>query len=317
MIKILAGFYTHNKLRKKLLEESIKSYLKAASNPNIIPIVSSWDNIEGLKCKNIISKFKNNGHMNIILQLYSIIYSCTEEWDYFAFCEHDCLYPETYFTDAVNILETGKYTGITSENHIGLRPNGFCDLHSVPQPLSTMIVSKNEVLASLNKKFKECVVTGCCCIEPDDRSTWYIQKRSDEKIPVVHVNMDATMNNHHLTNHYDCYKQVAFATNIPYWGDYKQYGIFTDAEISQSVATVVDFTGFSVVDAVYGDVESGRTVSFMDAIKKLRRGSKIRSTNEHAGYDPAPGITKKVRVKILTGEIISYKDFPEHTDIIL
>lgn len=316
-MKILAGFYTHNKIRPKLLEKSLESYFKASSQTDVTTIVSSWEAMPWLGCKNVVSKFRNNGHMNILLQLYSIIHSTSEDWDYFAFCEHDCLYPETYFTEAVQILSTGKYTSIASENHIGMRPNGYCDLNSVPQPLSTMIVSKNEVLASLNHKFKECVISGCCCIEPDNRKSWFIQKRTDEKTPVVHVNMDATMNNHHLTNHYDCYKQSAYSTNIPYWGDYMQYGIFTDSEINQSTATVIDFSGFGVVDAVYGDVESGKTVSFMEQIRKMQRGVKMRVTNENAGTDPAPGVVKKLRLKLLIDSEVIYKDFDEGMEVII
>lgn len=312
-MKILAGYYTHNRLRPKLLEKSLESFLKASEKADVIPIISSWEAIHGLSCKNIISKFKNNGHMNILLQLYAIVYSYEGDWDYFAFCEHDCLYPETYFTDAISILSSGKYTGIASENHIGLRPNGFCDLRSVPQPLSTMIVSKKEVIASLNKKFKECVVTGCCCIEPDERSSWYIQKRNDEKTPVVHVNMDATMNNHHLTNHYDCYKSEAFAQTIPYWGDYTSYGIFSDAEIQQATSAVISIGEVNIIDAVYGDIECGRTVSFMETIRKMSRGAIIKANNEHAGTDPAPGVEKKLRVKFIRDSIVETKDFIEQT----
>jgi hypothetical protein len=96
-MKILAGFYTNNKIRPELLKKSIECFQKACSyNKNIIPIISSWEHIN-CNCKNVVSKYKNNGYLNILLQQYSIVLSCDDDWDYFAFCEHDCLYPENYF----------------------------------------------------------------------------------------------------------------------------------------------------------------------------------------------------------------------------
>ena len=312
-MRILAGYYTHNRLRGKLLEKSLESFLKAAGKADVVPVVSSWEAIPNLPCKNVISNFKlgGHGHLNIILQLHQILFSTDFEWDYFAFCEHDCLYPETYFTDAVKILETGKYTGIASENHIGMRANGYSECGSRIQPLSGIILQREPMLLAMREKFQEVVTKGWCCIEPNDRKQWYIQRRDMTLNPIVHVNMDMTMNNHHLTNHFDSYRQTPFATDIPYWGDYKQYGIFSDDEVEQSTVPIITIGSVKIIDAVYGDVARGLTVSFMDNMRKLAKGKRVVANNDCAGKDPAPGVSKMVRVKLLENEKSVYRDFKE------
>lgn len=311
-MKILAGFYTHNKLRPKLLEKSLENFLKAAGKADVVPVVSSWEAIPGLSCSNLISRYKNNGHLNIILQLYHIVYTYKDTWDYFAFCEHDCLYPETYFTDAEKILLGDNYTGLVSENHIGMRPSGYCDIGSPTHPLFTIILSRNQTLNFLETKLKESVIGTLNRIEPDNREKWYFQKRNDKFIPVVHVNMDATMNNHHLTNHYDFYKPSPFSTSISYWGDYKSYNIFSEEEIEQSTNPTITIGNIKILDAIYGEVEIGKTVSFINALRKLSLSNDIHVTNTAAGSDPSYLQRKKLRIKYLKNNIVKYIDITEN-----
>lgn len=308
-VKILAGYYTNNKIRPKLLEESLKYYLKACQKENCISVVSSWEPIPNLSCPNIISKYKNNGHLNIILQLYHIIHSCSEEWDYFAFCEHDVLYPETYFTDAIQILLSGKYTGLISENHIGLRPNGYCYISSPTHPLFTLILSKEHMLNFLKDKQQECILDNLHCMEPDHREQWYFQKRSENFTPVIHINMDFTMNNHHLTNHHNFYKQSSFSTDIPYWGDYKKFNIYINEEIQQSTASTIDIGPIKILDAIYGDIEKEKTISYMDILRNLQDKKTFKVDNKLG--DPACGIYKKLRIKFIDNDKMLYKDFDE------
>ena len=153
-MRILAGFYTNNKVRAALLAQSLRHFELAAAKASVIPIVCSWQPTVGHHCRNLISHFQlpAHGHLNIILQIYQIIHSVAEPWDYFAFCEHDCLYPETYFSELCDLLSSGQYSGVASENHVGLRPNGYAECWYRTQPLFAMVVRRDALLASLETK---------------------------------------------------------------------------------------------------------------------------------------------------------------------
>ncbi|MEJ7593797.1 MAG: hypothetical protein WKF77_19840 [Planctomycetaceae bacterium] len=79
-MRILAGFYTNNKVREALLAQSLRHFELAASKAAVIPIVSSWQPTVGHHCRNLISHFQlpSHGHLNILLQIYQIIHSVAE-----------------------------------------------------------------------------------------------------------------------------------------------------------------------------------------------------------------------------------------------
>lgn len=301
-MKILAGFYTNNNVRKSLLAESLCHFEIAATQAAVIPVVSSWKPIDGHSCRSVISHFQlpAHGHLNILLQLLQIVHSTAEPWDYFAFCEHDCFYPKNYFEDLCSILGDGRYSGLASENHIGLRPNGYAKPWYQTQPLFGMVLRRDELMSSLGVKLKECILNGWCCIEPDDRSGWFIRKADGETPPIVHVNMETTNANHHLTNHHHFYSLMETFDELPYWGHYRRFGIFSDAEIDHVTKPIIDQATSKIIDARYGDFLSNRIVSYMPALRNRRFSGIFQVSNADAGSDPAPGVVKTLRLQIET-----------------
>lgn len=300
-MRILAGFYTNNRLRQELLTQSLKCFLEASDNGPVIPVVSSWQPIQGLTCRNLISHFKisEHGHLNILLQLQQIVCSCDEPWDYFAFCEHDCFYPQNYFDELSKRLSASPVSGVANENHIGLRPAGFADCWYHTQPLFSMVVRRDLLMISLQKKMAECVKSGWCCIEPDDRDDWIIIRPGDPMPPIVHVNMNSTGNNHHLTDHYSFYSQTDFQTTHPYWGDYRKFCVFSDQEIKAATSPILQPGTYQIVAAKYGDFETNRVVSYIDVLRRKNFHGVFHATNAEAGSDPAPGTVKSLRLHVV------------------
>lgn len=302
-MKILAGFYTNNKVRQSLLAESLHHFELAAAQAAVIPVVSSWKPIPGHNCRSLISHFQipAHGHLNILLQILQIVHSTTEPWDYFAFCEHDCLYPKNYFADNYRLLSSGEYSGMASENHIGLRPNGYAKCWYHTQPLFAMIVRREELLSSLELKLEECVLNGWCCIEPDDRTGWLIRSVDIQTPPIIHVNMETTNANHHLTNHHHFYSLTETIDELPYWGHYDRFSIFSEDEVDHLAKPVIDQATSRIIDAQYGDFSSNRTVSYMPALQNRRFSGIFQVCNTDAGSDPAPGVVKTLRLQVETG----------------
>lgn len=304
MIKILAGFYTNNKVRESLLVQSLRFFEIAASQANVIPVISSWQDTSQRNCRNLIShfQFSQNGHLNILLQLYQIVHSTQEAWDYFAFCEHDCLYPENYFSELCELLSNAAYPGVASANHIGLRPNGYAGCWNPTHPLFAMVVRRDVLLKSLDEKLRECVLNGWCCIEPDDRNGWLIRNPDNEFPPIIHVNMNTTSSNHHLTNHYDFYSMTKIYDEHSYWGHHAQFGIFTDREVHDSSRPLINSTTSRIVDAWYGDFASNRVVSYFHVLRERQFSGLFQVSNRDAGMDPAPGVRKVLRLEVITND---------------
>lgn len=282
----------------------------------MIPVVSSWQAIAGLSCQNLISHFQipSHGHLNIILQLMQIVHSVNDSWDYFAFCEHDCLYPDLYFQEISGLLSGSEFRGIASENHIGLRPGGFAKCWYHTQPLFAMVVRRDVMLKALDIKLRECVLNGWCCIEPDDRSNWLIRKPDEKIVPIVHVNMETTVANHHLTSHHQFYSMTATTEEHVHWGHHSRFDVFTEAEADQVSKPVIDQTKSRIVDARYGDFPGNKTISYMEVLQSRGFSGLFHVCNADAGSDPAPGIVKSLRLQIVTGNSqCSQLEFNENT----
>ena len=300
-MNIIAGYYTNNNIRQSIIQHSLNSFLSAAENGPVIPIVSSWDPIPNLQCKNVISRFRLNGygHLNILLQLLQIVQATDEPWDYFAFCEHDCLYPSDYFADIERRLSDDKPPGIASEHHIGLFPCGFADCQRTPmQPLFAMVMRKECLMESLYTKIKECAAKGWCCLEPDDRSGWCIVKPNSAIPPIVHVNMNMTDTNHHLTNAYDFYSVENAEVCHEYWGNLRDLEIYTQREIDNATNPIIPKDTYRILSAQYGHFDDGRTVSYLPALERKNCSGLFRVSNAEAGSDPAPGIVKSLRLQV-------------------
>ena len=302
-MKILAGYYTNNRLRPQVLEQSVRHFLAASRSGNVIPVVSSWDKIPNIPCPNLLSNFRieGYGHLNILLQLLQIVQYVNGPWDYFAFCEHDCLYPPGYFSDIEFRLSGIQPPGLASENHVGLFPNGFATCwHTSMQPLFAMVIRRDYLQESLHIKLKECAAQGWCCLEPDNRTGWLIVPPNDETPPVIHVNMNTTENSHHLTNVYDFYSIETAKEHHPFWGDHRRFGIYTAKDLEAAAKPVLTRGTYRIINATYGDFDNDCTVSYLTALERRNFRGLFRISNTEAGIDPAPGVLKSLRLNIVT-----------------
>lgn len=162
-----------------------------------------------------------------------------------------------------------------------------------------MVVRRDHLMISLQKKMAECVRTGWCCIEPDDRDDWIIIPHNDPMPPIVHVNMNSTGNNHHLTDHYNFYSQSDFRMQHPFWGDYTRFGVFTSQEISIATRPVLEPGTYRIVAANYGDFATDRTMSYIEALQRKNFHGLFQVSNAEAGGDPAPGIVKSLQLRVV------------------
>lgn len=187
----LACFYTNNKVRRPLLEQSLRHFLEAAANASVVPVVSAWQPIPNLPCQSFQPHFQlgQHGHLNILLQLAQVVQGVAVPWDYLAFCEHDCLYPANYFSAISEVLSQQRPPGVASENHLGMGVTGFADCWYRTQPLFGMLLRRDLALASLTQKLLECARNGACCLEPEDRTGWLFRPCDGREPPIIHVNM--------------------------------------------------------------------------------------------------------------------------------
>ncbi|MEJ7593798.1 MAG: hypothetical protein WKF77_19845 [Planctomycetaceae bacterium] len=181
---------------------------------------------------------------------------------------------------------------------MGLRPNGYATCWYHTQPLFAMVVRRDALLASLEAKLRECVLNGWCCIEPDDRSDWLIRPVDAGITPIVHVNMETTNSNHHLTNHHHFYSLTETTDELPGWGHHSKFGIFSNAEFEDLTRPVIDHATSRIVDARYGDFASNRTISYMRVLQERGFSGVFQVSNADAGMDPAPGVVKSLRLQI-------------------
>lgn len=300
-MKLLAAFYTNNRVRPRLLEESLRHFITAAENGPVIPVVSSWNPMPNLPCRNLVSHFRleGHGHLNILLQLLQIVQSTDDRWDYFAFCEHDCLYPPRYFAETARRVSETLPRGLASENHLGLFPNGFAKWSFPFHPLFAMALRRDYLLEWLQGKLGQCASTGWCCLEPDDRTAWLTRSFGDGTAPIIHVNMNRTANNHHLTNIYDFYCIEDAEQHDRFWGNSAHFGVFTVTERQALFKPSISEDLYRIVDATYGDFNTDRLVTYLPALERKGFRGLFRVSNKEAKSDPAPGVVKTLRLKVV------------------
>ena len=168
------------------------------------------------------------------------------------------------------------------------------------QPLFGMVVRKDCLLDSIYTKLNACAAQGWCCLEPEDRTDWFIVKPDSGTPPIIHINMNTTGNNHHLTNHYDIYSIETAQERHTFWGDYRRFGIFTDEDVEAATKPILPRGTYRIVDATYGSFDSDRTVSYLHALERKAYRGLFRVSNTEAGLDPAPGVLKSLHLKVLT-----------------
>ena len=172
-----------------------------------------------------------------------------------------------------------------------------------------MVMRKDYLIESLYLKIKECATAGWCCIEPDDRSGWRIVKSNTETPPIVHINMNTTESNHHLTSHYDFYSLENSQERHEFWGDFRDLEIYTKKEIDNAITPILPRGTYQIISAQYGSFDDGRTISYLPVLERKNLSGLFRVSNAEAGSDPAPGIVKSLRLEVVLSdapELIGY-----------
>lgn len=222
-LKILGVYYTHSQLHPKLQEHNllrIKQMVQAT--PGADYICSVWKETPFVpKEKQQVSFFKNNGHMNIALQIYRALLT-KKDFNYVAFLEHDVLYHQGYLNILAANYQQG-YDGVSYRSFIGMNAKGFQKLNQADEPMSMLSMRYDKAVALMKNKIEYYVTNGAGCIEPDDKSKMLKVKGEDN----VHVNMNETKHNHHLTSHYNIYSKTQITDSHKYWGSHKQYDFFS------------------------------------------------------------------------------------------
>lgn len=221
-LKILGVYYTHSNLHLGLQEQNlmrIKRMIEAT--PGADYIASVWKPTPFLPPeKQQVSFFKNNGHMNIALQIYRALLS-KQGFNYVAFLEHDVLYHHNYLNTLAQNFQQG-WDGISYQSFIGLNAKGFQKLNQQDEPMSMLSMTYPKALALMKSKIDYYVTHGSGCIEPDDKSKMLKVRGEDN----VHVNMNETRQSHHLTSHYNIYSKTDVTDTHKYWGSHTKYNFF-------------------------------------------------------------------------------------------
>jgi hypothetical protein len=221
-LKILGVYYTHSQVFQPLKLASVNSVEKMIANtPDSKVVYSVWEYMDWIpEEKQQRTYFRHNGHMNIALQIYRILLT-NPEYEYVAFLEHDVLYYENYLNDLRNNIKDGYY-GISWRSYCGMNANGFQKVNQRDEPMSMLSMKYQSAVDLMKNRIDYYTVNGAGCIEPDDKSG-LLWVEGEEN---VHVNMNETDHSHHLTSHYNIYSKTDIFNPHPYWGDYKQFGIF-------------------------------------------------------------------------------------------
>jgi hypothetical protein len=295
---ILAAYYTHNRIRESLLRTSIQSVASACKHAGSDLVVCSWEPVPG-DWKNIICPYKDNGLLNIIIQILMIMYKYEGAYNFISLCEHDCLYPHDYFTRLQKLIDTGRAVeGISNREYIGLNETGYLRVNQRDEPTSALSLEWSFARATLERKLKTFIAGGYCCIEPEDKSAFL--RLEDGGHPMVHVNMNNTDKNHHLTSHYNVYEKDGQQMEHPYWGDYKKLNIFTECEMEQGI---IQAKGITLIAARYGH-PSGRMVPVRAILKTLAKNEWVTVCNNETGTDPCPGIKKQMRLMYSKNDVV-------------
>lgn len=241
--KILGIFCTHNKINPELLALTLDKIKTAANYTNhedelvngkveVEIVVCSWLPVPDCPFENMITHFRDQGHLNYILQLKQVLLA--KQADMVCILEHDVIYPHNYFSKTFTEWDYGKY-GIWNNNYIGMNHTGYLDVKERHQPFSLLSVAKFYLEKVLDEKINVCVKQHWCCIEPDNKADFKILPFTDV-FPCIHVNMNTLGEyhtghegkNHHFTNHCEvCYDaESGGKVNRPDWGDFKQYFTF-------------------------------------------------------------------------------------------
>lgn len=218
----LAVFYTNNKIFARVLEKSLCHFIQTVSAPGlpldtvgVIVSVFPVSGISAIGIKNIIApkEILDKGHLSIIekISMALELFPC----GYVSLHEHDVLYPEEYLMTVQNTIEeigTANFDYFAYNNIIGVNKTGYQQRIVQDYPLSTLTFHLPVIRDLLNHKRIEFFVNkDWCYLEPGYGGSYgthlrRIQLGKGIAKPVVHINMNGTPDNHHLTTHYSTYE---------------------------------------------------------------------------------------------------------------
>lgn len=221
-LKILGVYYTNSAVAKPIQEQGlfrIKRMIQ--STPGADYVCSVWNQTDLVpKEKQQISYFRNNGHLNIALQIQRALFT-RPGFNYVVFLEHDVLYHHDYLNVLAKNFQQG-YDGISYQSFIGLGPNGYQRKTQQDEPMSMLSMTYDKAVELMREKIDHYIVHGSACIEPDDKSKM-LKVEGEHNI---HVNMNETARSHHFTSHYNIYSKKDTFKLHEYWGPAEQYKFF-------------------------------------------------------------------------------------------
>ena len=227
-MKHLAVLYTNNKIRSQAIEKSLSCFLRTISRPDLpyhttgavvsAHPVSEFFAMENKNIKNIIAPVEilDQGHLSIIEKISMALELFAS--DYVSLHEHDVLYPDTYLLtvqDAIVAISDNSFDYLAYNNIIGVNKTGFQQRLVEDYPLSTLTFRLPVIRDLLDHKRREFSVNkGWCYLEPGYGGSYgkhfrRIQLGKGSAKPVVHINMNQTCHNHHLTDHCLTYEPVS------------------------------------------------------------------------------------------------------------
>lgn len=221
----IAIFYTNNALHTPLLRKSLSYYKKVLLFDNIsktLGVIISSKPIDFVDFGDTAIKLiapksiQNLGHLSIIKKLaYVLDHS---ECKFVSLFEHDVLYPNDYLNTIqgfIKYFSFQEFDYLAYGNLIGVNKTGYLKRKIIDYPMSTLTF-KYEVLKNLlYEKEKECIENGgWCFIEPGYSGSAggnliRVNLCSMSNYPLVHVNMDKTFFNHHISNHYLTFEETS------------------------------------------------------------------------------------------------------------
>jgi len=227
-MKHLAIFYTNNQISPIVLNKSLSYFTKMVANPllpiytlgvvvSISPILEMLEN-NTRKIKNILAPIKiiEKGHLSIIEKILLAIEQFPT--DYISLHEHDVLYPEEYLLSIQTVLMEVPLDNIdylAYNNLIGVNKTGYQNRGIIDFPLSTLTFKHHSIKDLLQNKRKEYYLNNSWCyLEPRYKGSYgghfkRVQLGKGSLLPAVHINMNQTTNNHHISNHYLTYEPIS------------------------------------------------------------------------------------------------------------
>lgn len=218
----LALLYTNNKVSSLVLDKVISCFNEMINQPSLSfttkAIIVSVDPINfdlSGNIKNIIApiSIQNKRHLSIIEKITLAMSDYPS--DYVSLHEHDVLYPSNYLISIQNSINTFplNFDYIAYNNLIGVNETGYLARVVKDYPMSTLTF-KSESLKKLllQKRVEYKANINWCFLEPGYGGSYGKEFDGYELedgvySPAIHINMDRTTNNHHLTDHFLTYER--------------------------------------------------------------------------------------------------------------